>query len=226
MKQFDIIAIQEPWLNAYTNTTHNPLKSSHNLIYSDPKQVKKTKVRMCMFISRRIPITDCEYTFRSGDVVTTKIKLISNETENHYLHVHNVYNELDTLPCPALAAVKNVLEIQTPNGSDEHILIEDFNIHHPSWENIGARADNRFQELLSLMDEYQLTFNLSMGTSTYFHFQESESTIDLCLITPNLTERVLQCKTDEKLNHNSNHLLITTTLDIVITSTPPSQKYN
>jgi hypothetical protein len=41
VKKFDIIAIQEPWINAYANTTHHSLKDSHILIYPNPVEMKK-----------------------------------------------------------------------------------------------------------------------------------------------------------------------------------------
>ena len=38
VKKFDVMAIQEPWLNAYTATTHHPIKDTLRLIYPGPEE--------------------------------------------------------------------------------------------------------------------------------------------------------------------------------------------
>lgn len=67
VKKFDILAIQEPWLNVYTATIHHPIKNTFRLIYSDPEEVNKGTVRVCFFFSKPIPMADLK-----------QIRLISN----------------------------------------------------------------------------------------------------------------------------------------------------
>lgn len=226
VKRFDIIAIQKSWKNAYTDTTHHPLKDSHILVYFDPKEVKKDKIRMCMFVTKRIPIADLDFQFKTGDMITATIKLSSIDSRTHHLHVHNVYNESDTLSSPAIATIRDALSTQAPEGTNDHIIVGDVNIHHSSWGGIEAHADVRFPELLNLMNEYQLTFNLSRGTTTYIHHQGSEFIIDMCLTTANLTKRVLKCRICPDLDHSSDHLFIETTLNISISIAPPAERFN
>jgi hypothetical protein len=76
------------------------------------------------------------------------------------------------------------------------------------------------------MNEFRLQFNLSRNTSTYVHFQRSESIIDLCLTTKNLNDRTLICKTRSNLNHDSNHMLIETILNVSINETSFFERFN
>jgi hypothetical protein len=42
--RYDILAIQEPWRNSFTNTTHNPIPQHFELAYMDNR-----KTRVCFF---------------------------------------------------------------------------------------------------------------------------------------------------------------------------------
>ncbi len=76
------------------------------------------------------------------------------------------------------------------------------------------------------MNEFRLQFNLSREISTYFHFQESESIIDMCLTIENLNDRILICKTRSDLNHDSNHYFIEIILNISINETIFFERFN
>jgi hypothetical protein len=80
--------------------------------------------------------------------------------------------------------------------------------------------------MLLMMNEFRLQFNLSRKTSTYFHFQKSKSIIDMCLTTKNLNDRILICKTRLDLNHDSNHMLIETILNVSINETLFFERFN
>lgn len=162
-----------------------------------------------------------------------QIRLISNAAiGDHYLQVHNLYNEPSTQPAPVLTELQMVLREEGrfnnegPGTSTQHIIVGDFNIHHPIWGGSGARADSRAAELIVLLDEFHLSSNLPTGTPTYFSAQGNETTIDLCLTTEELTEQVMKCRTREDLDHNSDHMPIETILNISIGATPPLEKYS
>jgi hypothetical protein len=78
----------------------------------------------------------------------------------------------------------------------------------------------------ALMNEFRLQSNLSRRTSTYFHFQESKSIINMCLTTKNFNDRILICKTRSNLNHDLNHMFIETILNISISETSSLERYN
>jgi hypothetical protein len=60
----------------------------------------------------------------------------------------------------------------------------------------------------------------------YFHFQRSESIIDMCLTTEDLNDQILICKTRSDLNHDSNHFFIETILNISINETSFFERFN
>jgi hypothetical protein len=50
----DIIAIQEPWENPYTDTTHYLAKATHELVYPTANETGGERTRVCMLVSKRI----------------------------------------------------------------------------------------------------------------------------------------------------------------------------
>jgi hypothetical protein len=70
-------------------------------------------VRICLFVIKRIVIADLDFFFQLEDPVTARICLLVKRNDQHYLHVHNLYNELDTLPSPALTDLQRALEDAT-----------------------------------------------------------------------------------------------------------------
>jgi hypothetical protein len=223
IKKFDIIIVQESWINAYTNITHHLLKDSHFLFYSDSIEMKKNLVRVCMFVIKRIFIDDLKYLFQSKNVMIVQIRL----HEIHYLHLHNVYNESNILSSFALQNLRFVLLKSSLNEHfRDHIIMKDLNIHHSSWNDFTTRSNNRSFEMLLLMNEFRLQFNFSRRTSTYVHFQRSKSIIDMCLTTESFNDRILICKTRSDLNHDSNHFFIETILNILISETSFFERFN
>jgi hypothetical protein len=222
IKKFDIIIIQESWINAYANTTHHSLKDNHILIYSNSIEMKKDLIRICMYVIKRIFINDLKIIFRSENVMIAQIRL----HEIHYLHLHNVYNESNILSFSVLQHLRSVLKLSSKKEFKNHLIMKDFNIHHSSWNDVTTRSNSKSFEMLLMMNEFRLQFNLSKKTSTYFHFQESESIIDMCLTTKNLNDRILIYKTRSNLNHDSNHFFIETILNISINETSSLERFN
>ena len=56
---------------------------------------------------------------------------------------------------------------------------------------------------------------LPPGTVTYEEGR-AQSTIDLCLVTTGLIDRVVKSEVDRNLDHDSDHLPISTTLDLTV----------
>jgi hypothetical protein len=50
--------------------------------------------------------------------------------ENHYLHLHNVYNESDILSFSTLQNLRSALKSSSNEQFRDHIIMKDFNIHH------------------------------------------------------------------------------------------------
>ena len=175
IKSYDILAIQEPWRKNFTPTTHHPLKDSFRLYYPGLDNLEE-KARVCFFVNNRFKPEDIEVLFHSGDFMTLTTNLSSPESTHnqHNIHIHNLYNELDASNSPVLDDLISILS-QTaiaannlPNEvTTDHVIVGDFNIHHPSWGCKTTQADNRAPQLLEIIDEFNLTQHLPPGTTTY-----------------------------------------------------------
>ncbi len=163
--------------------------------------------------------------FRFENLITIKIRLFIDE--NYYLHVHNLYNELNTSSSFALINLRRVLTKNIiENFNSKHLIMSDFNIHHSIWDDSKTRVDNRFVDLINLINEFHLIFNLLCETITYIHFQRFEFIIVMCLFIETLTKRVLICREHFDLNHNSNHAFIETILNVFIINALCVERFN
>ena len=106
---FDIIAIQEPWPNPYSPTTHYPNRDRYVLLY--PKPIECDRIpRVYFFAHRRLNPESLDLYVESRDVIILEIALKSpNESRNYTLRIHNVYNEPKTVPATALIILSNTL---------------------------------------------------------------------------------------------------------------------
>lgn len=104
--------------------------------------------------------------------------------------------------------------------SEEQIILGDFNLHHELWGGRTVRAsDPESDDLIDLIEEYQLGSLLPTGTITYDD-ENAQSCIDFCYGTQDLVDRLITCNTDPSIGHNSDNLPITTTLDLRIIQRP------
>jgi endonuclease/exonuclease/phosphatase family metal-dependent hydrolase len=88
---------------------------------------------------------------------------------------------------------------------------------HELWGGPFNRTrDPEAEDLAELIGDYSLTNTLPPGTITYKESNAS-STIDLCLLTVELIDRIIQSGVDQSVKHDSDHLPITTVLDLRVT---------
>lgn len=86
----DIIAIQEPWKNPFSNTTHHPAKDTHELLYPEiGTGEKEERTRVCMFVSKKL--SGWVHTVHSRDV-----QELSITTSTGNLRILNIYNDMNT----------------------------------------------------------------------------------------------------------------------------------
>src|ERR1700728_4512238 len=80
---YDIIAVQEPWLNQYIPTTYCPRSCLYNLVFS-----QKGRARTGIYVNNQIPLAQ----WHSGskpDYCWVKLEL-----ELGPITIHNVYSEI------------------------------------------------------------------------------------------------------------------------------------
>jgi hypothetical protein len=95
------------------------------------------------------------------------------------------------------------------NTSAHHVLLRDFNIHHPNWGGPRVRPYCASQLILSLQDLHHLSLLLPPKTIT-FKKHGGESTIDLAFSSTNLIHTLTTCRLRQDLYHGSDHYPIET----------------
>src|SRR5271168_2683958 len=80
---YDVIAVQEPWLNPGVNTTYCPRSCPYNLIFP-----QEGRARTCLFINKRIPISQWQ-SYEELDYCRVCI-----DTQLGPITIHSVYSEI------------------------------------------------------------------------------------------------------------------------------------
>ncbi|KAG6979819.1 RNA-directed DNA polymerase from mobile element jockey [Fusarium oxysporum f. sp. conglutinans] len=209
MGRYDILAIQEPWKNPFDTTTHHPAKDQFHLCY--PDKDRNFPARVCFFINKRLDHSRWHFREASRDLCS--LNLVLGTEEEQQIVIHNVYNPTKT--ATERGNTVPLLELAIERSSHhEQIIGGDFNLHHELWGGDRVqRADPDAAELTTIMEDYCLTSNLAPGTITYEE-RDGRTTIDLCLTTAGLMDRLIQCEIETDMDHDSDHLPITTSLDL------------
>ena len=158
-QDYDIIAIQEPWRNPSAPTSLSSHQSGFHLLYRPGGDT-----RVCFYINDSIDTDSWEVEFPSADMCTLKIETCT-EGAAEVIHIHNVYN-----PSPAsysstdspstLSTVRSML-----TQGVHHILLGDFNLHHPFWNGPSRPTQHAAaDQLLDIIDEFNLSLTLPKGT--------------------------------------------------------------
>ncbi|KAG0158576.1 hypothetical protein PDIDSM_6091 [Penicillium digitatum] len=147
VQKADVIAVQEPWINSQSTTTHYPNKATHQLVF--PKELEGERARVCLFVSKRIDpgSWSCKTVSKGYQLLKLRRNHLDGWTD---LFMHNIYNNDDGETVEKL----NRELAQRPYA--EHILIGDMNLHHPTWSGIETGSPTwRRNEQASVLD---LTF--------------------------------------------------------------------
>jgi hypothetical protein len=202
--EYDIIAIQEPWLNPQIQTSYCPRSCPYEVTFPT-----EGHARTCLLINKKLVLHQWT-TGSSPDYCWVKL---NNGKE--VLTIHNIYSE--TPPNfhtkqwnTPLLKLKETL--QEPG---EHLIIGDFNLHHPIWGGPGVNQWHTGAELVfELMEAFQLELITPAGLITREKNQQ-RSTLDLAISTFNIAQRanhqILQGL------HGSDHL----PLETIITGHAP-----
>ena len=170
---------------------------------------------MYIYINKRLNHSKWQFESYGQDHCT--VTLLTGQGDESTVKLHNLYNPDQTAENrqSVLSRLQRVLDAA---GQAEQIVMGDFNLHHELWGGSHvARIKPEAEDLVEMLEEYNLTSMLAPGSITYEEGQK-QSTIDLCLVTPGMVDRVIRCKVDRGLNHDSDHLPIVT---IVNTSVKP-----
>lgn len=204
VQDFDILAIQEPWENRFVTTGYNPSSSKFTLCYPPFRGS-----RVCLYLNKRLRIKDWKVTNHSKDVQTATIRTEAWNSVTTTL-IHNVYNpsppnrhlrESDTME-----TVRNCLQM----SGERHILLGDFNLHHPLWE--GPERNRRHElanTLLEVTQEKRLQLVTNTGEPTW-RARGTFSTLDLTFLSPTAMNDLIRHGTRHDLEQGSDHIPIET----------------
>lgn len=92
---YDIIAIQEPWVNPFMSTTHHPAKDIFHLCYPKTEE-EDGPARVCFYINKRLDHTKWQFEQHTRDVCSLKIRFEGEDQLRGQLAIHNVYNPVQS----------------------------------------------------------------------------------------------------------------------------------
>ena len=178
---YDIIAIQEPWPSR-VGSTYCPRGCQYNLVF--PRQ---GGARVCLYINKRIPVSSWRVIKNEADYLQVQFELTDG-----LFTIHNVYSQTPethrtvewNTPLPRL--------LQAIEEPGQHLLVGDFNLHHPLWGGERVRRAHAAAEPLArLALAGRLDLLTDPGTVTRERHGNEPSTLDLGFATPNLAGKVL-----------------------------------
>ncbi len=132
------------------------------------------------------------------------------------IHIHEVYNS-SLRNHEIIHEKENLSDIKkTLHMLKENILVEDFNLHHFTWEeSFYSKQHLLLNELIEMITNIDASLALSQDTIMK-DYQESQTTINLIFTTESITNRLIQCEINEEMKNFSDHLLIQTVIDLKV----------
>ena len=128
----DVIAIQEPWKNLFQDTIYHSANKIYQLLYPTVNDIGAARVRVCLYISRKIDPRFWKHTVHSADCQEIEI-------QHRYgrLRIINLYNSgpWDKTGTSMIDTLEHVVN----RKSQEYIILGDFNLRYPAWNDPDAR---------------------------------------------------------------------------------------
>lgn len=156
IQTFDIIAVQEPWQNPHQNRTYCPTASGFVPAYNDLPR------RCCFLISRRLDTAFWDVEFPSPDLAIMRLQI-----EDRIVWIYNCYSPPPGSYTTTEYSTPITLLAEYLTRPGEHIVLGDFNLHHPLWcgprnPSTHAAADR----LVTVMLEQDMTLVSPRGAIT------------------------------------------------------------
>lgn len=218
VKDMDVLAIQEPARNLMNKTSYNPSTSRFHLAHGgDPE------ARTCFYINKRIEADSWGVEYQGSDLCSLwiQIKRNQNKTEagraegqsEEKIWIHNVYNP-SPVSYTSMDSPTTILKLDEAMDEDgEHIVVGDFNLHHPLWNNPGRTTYHAMaDELLEVVGKRDMELGLPEKVITWQN-RGSQSAIDLIFLTGRAHDALVKCGIREDLDMGSDHLPIITELE-------------
>ena len=163
---WDVIALQEPWLDSFNNSRVNPYwrviyPANHLLDGQD-------RTRSILLVNTNIS-SDCYVVL---PIMHSDITAVQFKGEHRNLTLFNIYNEITNNNTISFLDEFLSLEAGVPLAPKDHMFwLGDFNRHHPMWEDESNEhlfeSEDFIQPLLELLYKFNMTMALPKGLPTY-----------------------------------------------------------
>jgi exonuclease III len=204
-KTHHIIAIQEPWINPHSG---QPATCKDQRYYT--VIAKQGTPRTCIYVSKEIANADWQQVTQEG--TGGDITSIEVTTSQGQIQIHSLYN-----PPPVSRSSIQLGTMEKVPGLTEtgqHILVGDFNLHHPQWGSDFTPPHHFLSgRLLGMTEQADMDLITPKGMETWAA-RNSSSTLDLCFATTSLASKVLRCAVNIDLESASDHLPVQTEFEI------------
>jgi hypothetical protein len=202
-----VLALQEPWQNKHMNATYCPGRSRFWPAYPN-----RFHSRACFLVNKELSLSGWSVNHLQPGLSTLTLHL-----EDRTIHIHNIYSQSPG----ALNRVDRSSPIymlpQLLSSPGEHLVMGDFNLHHPWWG--GARCLTRHlmaDDLVGFIKEAELQLLTPAGMITW-EARGLASTVDLTFASPWLAQRLVRCGVDSELENGSDHHPITSLFSLAAT---------
>ncbi|CAD6936932.1 unnamed protein product [Tilletia controversa] len=240
-RKVDILCLQEPYTYYTTPVSHPdwtvfgrsgplPPEAWGNF---PREQAQAARPRVLTYVNnKRLNIANISLVgIEHPDLISVQLRLPENDaggdeeqaTNPSELVVTNIYN-----PCRSADTVPPLLHSFNIIRSDHHLLVGDFNSHHPLWQSNVYSISRHAESIITATQALHLELVTPLDTPT-FHYggrRALSSTIDLCFATEELRDRVVRCEVGHELDTGSDHAPVLTTLDVSPITATASGRFN
>ena len=142
IRDFDILAVQEPWRNPYIHTGYNPSSSNFYLVYP-----ALPGTRVCFYINKRLHPDSWSVTSQYEDLLSIAVRIKQGERVRE-IRIHNVYNPSPQSYTAVIEGTLTLLRETLRGDADDHVVIGDFNLHHPFWSGLARPTQHAAADIL------------------------------------------------------------------------------
>ena len=194
-------------------TSYNPGTSRFYLAHGGDLEA-----RIYFYVNKRIEADSWGVEYRGGDLYSMWIQIKKNQSKTEDVRaggqpeeriwIYNVYNPspVSYISKDSPTTISKLEEAMDEDG--EHIVVEDFNLHHPLWNNPGRNTYHAMvDKLLEVIGKRGMELGLPEKSVTWQN-RGSQSAIDFIFLIERAYDAIirsgvredLKIKLDNKLN--------------------------
>lgn len=231
--KYDILAIQEPFINKHgaTKQTHNPIKHLFREYIPNHKMA-----RVATFINKSIPAADIELSDHGPNLTRVTLKN-QGDDKHHQITIFNVYNPNPEPPYDTVLGLPKRSPLPRLNTelrrTQQHsnLVVGDFNLRNELWGGPGIgeeKCPRAAAYLIEILERHGLNLCFEPGTKTRpaRGLAREDSTIDLAFATEDICETLIYSGLEMRLDKGSDHRPLSTTFGYQLrTRTATEERY-